>query len=63
MRFVFLLVTHALVIIYLVRYGHSAEVFGGDRMIVFGGIGDGSAYRDDLWFLYFGNALSPLLRK
>ena len=36
------------------RYGHSGEVFGSDKMFIFGGVGDASVYRDDLWFLYVG---------
>jgi hypothetical protein len=36
------------------RYGHSGEVFGSDKMFVFGGVGDASVYRDDLWFFYVG---------
>lgn len=43
------------------RYGHSGEVFGSDKMFIFGGVGDGSVYRDDLWFLYVDLSLSEPL--
>ena len=44
------------------RYGHSGEVFGSDKMFIFGGVGDASVYRDDLWFLFVGTRVSALPR-
>jgi tRNA wybutosine-synthesizing protein 3 len=36
------------------RYGHTACLFKGFKMFLFGGVGDGNSYKDDLWYLYVG---------
>lgn len=36
------------------RYGHIATTFGGDSILIFGGLGDGHTFRDDLWKFYIG---------
>lgn len=40
------------------RYGHTATSFGRDSILIFGGIADGHAYRDDLWTFYIGITLT-----
>lgn len=50
----------ALTVCELARFGHSAEVFGSDKMFIYGGVGDASVYRDDLWFLYMGTLASVI---
>lgn len=39
------------------RYGHTACLFKGLRMFIYGGVGDANVYRDDLWYLYIDPTL------